>query len=165
MYWFATIYNSNNIWACFPPASWDNRCLEFFFLSVGVGATRISFLMGQNLVQGHLRHVQLLPDRGQRNFGLLKIDGCPLNLLWPWFSWVFVDRIHDKMQLAKSEIVGLPFYHLKQKVFGLRRWKLVWFISIHLATKRKNHLPIGLPGRLQSLKEHRPSLVSPAVDS
>ncbi len=26
----------------------------------------------------------------------------------------FVDRTHDKMQLAQSEIEGLPFYHLKE---------------------------------------------------
>jgi hypothetical protein len=29
---------------------------------------------------------------------------------------------------------------------------------------REKTMPIGLPGRLQSLKEHRPILVSPAVD-
>jgi hypothetical protein len=46
---------------------------------------------------------------------LLEIDGCPLNLLWPWICGVFVDRTHDKMQLAQSEIERLPFYHLKQK--------------------------------------------------
>jgi hypothetical protein len=68
------------------------------------------------------------------------------------------------MQLAQIEIVGLAFYHLKRKVFGLGWRKLVCFISVHLATKRKNHLPMELP-RLQSLKEHRPSLVSPGVKS
>jgi len=47
--------------------------------------------MGQNLVQGLLRHVQLFPDRGQRNFGLLKIDGCP----------PFADRTSRKTAIIK----------------------------------------------------------------
>jgi hypothetical protein len=66
------------------------------------------------------------------------------------------------MQLAQSEIEGLPFYPLKQKYFGE---KLCASSQYTCWLPREKTMPIGLPGRLQSLKEQRPSLVLLAVDS
>jgi hypothetical protein len=150
--------------ACFPPASWGNHCPGLFFLS-GMMLPGFFFSWARILcrVLSGMFNCFLMKDRGTLVFQSL-MASLLFNLLWPWFSWVFVDRRHGEMQLAQNENVGLLFYHAKQKSIRLRTLKIcVLHLNKSGYLKEKDCLPRGPPGRLKSLNEQRPSLMSPAV--
>jgi hypothetical protein len=100
-----------------PLAASTSRTL----LSVRDGTTRILFLMSQNHAQGSLRHVQLLSDEGQKDTGLLELNGCPLHRLWPWFILCFLLLTEDtvKSNWARPKKVALLLHPARQKVFVL----------------------------------------------
>jgi hypothetical protein len=67
------------------------------------------------------------------------------------------------MQVAQSESLGLLFTMPNEK-FSSHDGKNLCALSQYIwLPAEKDHLPIGLPGRLPSLNEQQPSLVSPAV--